>query len=79
MDKLDLILQELQSLNHRVSNIESNMATKEDVADLPAIKRAAIELSEKANEILNEQESAIQVLNRRVFKVESELEKLTKQ
>lgn len=43
---LQQILEKLTQMDSRISNIENNMATKEDVAELPWIKTAIHEIVE---------------------------------
>lgn len=69
----------MTSLETRVTNIETNMATKDDVADLPAIKLAVLEASEKINEIVSGQErqdKILEALSLRSLEQESELRAL---
>ncbi|OEF95645.1 hypothetical protein [Desulfuribacillus alkaliarsenatis] len=52
VEKLDLILSELQKLNSRVTYIEANMATKKDIEDIPFIRQAVLETSEMLSKFL---------------------------
>ena len=60
--KLDLILIELQKLNGRVTNLEHNMSTKDDVADIRLIKPAVIETNQDVKLILDDLKSIHEIL-----------------
>lgn len=88
--RLNNLENELQSVKSQMNNrfdtmeakmtlLEKNMATKEDVADIQAIKQATLEVSEKVNDLVEERDSKIHVLNKRLFKVESFIERLSSQ
>lgn len=51
--KLDLILNELRNLNNRVTNIEQNMATKDELAEMKKIMATKDELAEMKIELSN--------------------------
>ena len=77
--KLDLILNELKTLNERITNIESNMATKENVAELPYIKRAVGDTSDTVKRIETIQEKherTLDLLSRRSIDQEAELKRI---
>jgi predicted nucleic acid-binding Zn-ribbon protein len=70
---------QVTNIETRVTNIETNMATKDDVADIPAIKQAVLEASEKINEVVNGQErqdKILESLSLRSLEQESELRAL---
>lgn len=88
--RLNNLENQLQSVKSQMNNrfdtmeakmtlLEKNMATKEDVADIQAIKQATLEVSEKVNDLVEERDSKIHVLNKRLFKVESFIERLSSQ
>jgi hypothetical protein len=91
-EAMEPVLAELYTLNRRVENIEKtmatkeelevirqSMATKEDIADLPFIKQAVIELSDTVNLIIerqDRQEKIIELLSVRSIRHEAEISEL---
>lgn len=78
-DRVTNLETQVHKLDDRVANIEANMATKADVADIPAIKLAVLEVSERLNEMISSQERQDRILESlsiRSIEQESELRAL---
>ncbi|MED0678718.1 hypothetical protein P4T20_05305 [Aneurinibacillus thermoaerophilus] len=76
---LEQILDKLDQLNQRLDRVENNMATKEDVADLPLIKRAVLDTSDsvkRLEEIQDSQQRIIELLSARSIQQEAELKRI---
>lgn len=90
---LEQILQELkemrteqQTLDKRISTIETNMATKQDVVDISAIKVAVLETNtdvkeikhsvQKLEQIQVDQQRIIELLSARSLQQEAELKRI---
>ncbi|MED0758308.1 hypothetical protein SAMN04489735_10757 [Aneurinibacillus thermoaerophilus] len=76
---LEQILDKLDQLNQRLDRVENNMATKEDVADLPLIKRAVLDTSDsvkRLEEIQDNQQRIIELLSARSIQQEAELKRI---
>jgi hypothetical protein len=70
---------ELHLLHDRFERVENNMATKEDVADLPLIKRAVLDTSDsikRLEEIQENQQHIIDLLSARSIRQEAELKRI---
>ncbi|KJE26166.1 hypothetical protein LG52_2989 [Geobacillus kaustophilus] len=70
---------EIHQLNERLDQVENNMATKEDVADLPLIKRAVLDASDsikRLEEIQENQQRIIDLLSARSIQHEAELKRI---
>ena len=75
---LKQILDKLNQMDERLDRVERTMATKEDVADLPLIKRAVLETADVVKEIQliqNRQQSVIELLSSRSIEHEAELKR----
>lgn len=75
---LKQILDKLNQMDERLDRVERNMATKEDVADLPLIKRAVLETADVVKEIQliqDRQQSVIELLSSRSIEHEAELKR----
>jgi hypothetical protein len=75
---LKQLLDEMKALRSDVDQIKNTMATKEDVADLPLIKRAVLETADVVKEIhliQNRQQSVIELLSSRSIEHEAELKR----
>jgi hypothetical protein len=70
---------DIQFMRQDVNNVKINMATKEDVADIPAIRVAVLEAIDTVNRIENTQvqhERILDLLSRRSIEQEAELRRI---
>jgi cysteinyl-tRNA synthetase len=77
-EELEAIRQSMAT-KEELEAIRQSMATKEDIADLPFIKQAVIELSDKVNLVIDRQdrqEKIIELLSARSIRHEAEISEL---
>jgi hypothetical protein len=84
--KMDSLESKVSHLNTKVSVIESTMATKDDVKELPYIRQAIIEINDRTkqieltqgihNEAIINHDHQLNIINKRLFTLETDVDRL---